>query len=71
MITKGSNYTCDRCSKSEFLTDAETRNTKWQVITHITADGVNISRLLCEQCGNEYKAVADAADKAFSEFMEG
>lgn len=71
MITKGSNYICDRCGKVEFLTDAEARNTKWAVITHITADGVNVSRLLCETCANDYKAVADTADKAFNEFMEG
>lgn len=71
MITKGSNYTCDRCGKVEFLTDTEARNTKWQTVTHITSDAVNVSRLLCEKCATDYKAVADTADKAFNEFMNG
>ncbi len=71
MIVKGSNYVCDRCGETSFLTDAEAKNAKWQVITHITSDAVNVSRLLCEKCANGYKAIAETADKAFNEFMEG
>lgn len=71
MITKGSMYACDRCGATAFLTDAEAKGAKWQTITHIGADNVQVSRLLCEQCGMAYRAVAESQDKQFNDFMNG
>lgn len=71
MITKGSNYTCDRCGVSAFMPEQDVKNAKWRTVQRYTADGVNMTRLLCAKCGGVYDALAAEQDKQFDKFMNG
>lgn len=62
-------FSCDRCDKVEYLERDSKDSQRWHEIRHYTADGVEVSRTLCEQCYADYKVKASAHDAEFNDFM--
>ena len=66
-ITK---YVCDKTSKVEYLTESDPRITDWHEIKRYTADGVEITRLLCKEAYAQYKTLTAKQDQEFNTFMQ-
>lgn len=66
-----SQYTCDRDGTTAYLADNDPRVSDWHTIKRVTADGVDMNRLLCADCYSKYKTLAGNQDTEFNAFMAG
>ncbi|MDY5002977.1 MAG: hypothetical protein SO057_02360 [Atopobiaceae bacterium] len=64
-----SQYVCDRCGKSVYTLDSAPEAQSWRTIKRVTADGVDVTRLLCPDCASAYRTLASSQDTAFGDFM--
>lgn len=62
-------YVCDRCGKTAYVAPGDPSASDWREIKRVTADGVDISRLVCSTCNAEHKKLANNQDAAFNAFM--
>lgn len=71
-MAKTSGYSqlvCDRCAKTLYATDNAPEAQSWRTIKRYTADGTEVSRLLCPECHDGYRTLATAQDQAFGDYM--
>ena len=62
-------YVCDRCSTLQHLAQGDPETSDWHDVSRVTVDGNTVSRLLCKSCYSEYKALVQAQDADFNDFM--
>ncbi len=68
--TQGYNqYVCDRCGQVVYAVNGEPKVQKWSTITRYGAEGIKQERLLCKECTNEYRTLAQQWDKQFLKFI--
>lgn len=68
--TRGySQLVCDRCAKTLYATDNAPEAQIWRSVKRYTADGTEVSRLLCPNCYDGYRTLASSQDAAFGDFM--
>lgn len=71
-MAKTANITCcecDRCGKKEYLTDSSPAWSDWHVVRRYSADAVEMQRLLCRECFEDYKVLMSEQDAGFNGFM--
>ena len=71
-MAKTSGYSqlvCDRCAKTLYATDNAPEAQSWRSVKRHTADGTEVSRLLCPDCYDSYRTLASSQDAAFGDFM--
>ena len=71
-MAKTSGYSqlvCDRCAKTLYATDNAPEAQSWRSVKCHTADGTEVSRLLCPDCYDGYRTLASSQDAAFGDFM--
>lgn len=64
-----SQLVCDRCAKTLYSTDNAPEAQSWRSIKRYTADGTEVSRLLCADCYDGYRTLAISHDQAFGDYM--
>ena len=60
---------CDRCGAKEYLVAGAPTAAEWHEARRVSADGVDVRRLLCDACWQDYRALASEQDAAFNGFM--
>lgn len=60
---------CDRCSKTVYAQMNSPEYQTWRNIKRISADNVEVSRLLCKDCYSEYREMCTTQDTQFGDFM--
>lgn len=63
-------YECDRCDQKEITTEGAPAAAFWHDVSRLSADGVEVRRLLCNSCYKEYVQFVSDEDAAFNRFME-
>lgn len=64
-----SQYVCDRCGKTLYAASGAPETQSWRTARRYTADGTEVSRLLCPDCYDGYRTLAAAHDSVFSDYM--
>lgn len=60
---------CDRCGKTVYSQTNSPEYQTWRNIRRISADNVEVSRLLCKECYSGYRELSAEQDTQFGDFM--
>ena len=62
-------YTCDRCDKTTYLTDADYATRDWYDVTRVTGGSQTADWTLCSTCWGEYQTLVKQQSDAFEQFL--